>query len=156
MQALNPFIQFGLIAAAAYFALALLAIAAGTGLQAYASRRIARAAFNLQLQGSLWGKYMLVGVPAFMLISLLWGVGMPSLALVALCLGAAPVLRYGVKPQALAAQEQDPAALKPLDWGRACAVSAGSMLVVLLAFSCLMFVIRLFGLAAVLGWLASP
>jgi len=153
---MNPFSDFaslGLVASMSAMLLLLLSLAGSAWLQAFATRRIARWAFQRELQGKLWKLYFLAALPLWLIASLVSGADWPLTGLLILFLGTAPLLRHFVRwasPLARTPEEW----VAP-GWSQCLALSSGAALAVLVAAVLLVVVVQVLGLGVLTALLAK-
>lgn len=145
--------SYGMLTIVAGLSLVLLLQAASAGLQTFATRKVARYAFNRQLRGRLWTLYVLIGVPLLVVSSALEHAGWPLAGLLVCFVGAALPLRRFVRSAPQQSGSSD--AWATPSWGECLALSVGAALSLLVAEALAMLLAGILGLGAVAAVLAS-
>ena len=153
MNSFTDFASLGLVASILALLLLLLSLAGSAWLQAFATRRIARWAFQRELQGKLWKLYFLAALPLWLIASLVSGADWPLAGLLILFLGTAPLIRHFMRWAS--PSEGKPTEWVAPGWSQCLALSSGAALTVLVAAVLLVLVVQALGLGVLAALLAS-
>jgi len=153
MNSFTDFASLGLVASMLALLLLLLSLAGSAWLQAFATRRIARWAFQRVVQGKLWKLYFLAALPLWLIASLVSGADWPLAGLLILFFGTAPLLRHFMRWASHSVGT--PSEWVAPGWSQCLALSSGAALAVLVAAVVLVLVVQVLGLGVLAALLAK-